>query len=122
MVLGYTVFLDAEPQVLVMKLQIRLDDPVMSVRSPALKYKRVRPESPLRNRTQMAFRAANGLIRERFATGQSHATGLGIAFEEFGVAKVADDDGLVFNRVHGIWFSCGHVAAQAAILVPSRAS
>ena len=64
-------------------LQIRFDDPVMTIRPPALKQKCVRPRSPGLIRVEMTLGATDRSIDQGDTAGETDAARPRKAFEEF---------------------------------------
>jgi hypothetical protein len=82
-----SVFLNAELDMLSVELQVRLDDPVVSIDALTLEQKNVGPGSPGLLRVQMPLRAADSFINQRHSTAKADTPGLCVSFQEFLVGQ-----------------------------------
>ena len=87
MVFGDTIFLNAEPDVLAIDLEVRLDHPMMAVVARALKKKGVRPRTPFAGFVEMTFGAGDGLVDEGDSAGQADAARVRVTLQEFTVVE-----------------------------------
>jgi hypothetical protein len=93
------VFLDAQPNMSAMDLDIRLYYPLVSIQSTALEEKGMGPQAPTLSIVKVSLGAADRLVNEGGAAREPNTARQSIPLEEFTVGKAGDHDGLILDGI-----------------------